>query len=460
MRNSLVLFGVSTSVLILLAGCGTGSSGSSNANSSSNNSSNNSSSNTSNSGSGNSTGSNNNDKGPITWWVPSPSPIPGTLHAAAKAFTLKTGIAVNVESIPWSTYLTKITTAITSGQGPDVLEIGNTWAASLARSGGFVPWTSSMFQSIGGESKFLKTSMSVTGLPGKPPVSVPFLGQTWLLEYNKQLFKQANISSPPTTWSEFMSDAKKLTNPSKGVWGVAAGIGAPTGNSTWDWIMFRQYGGGYYDGNQKVDLTSTANVNALTSYIQWVYPDGIINPALVSDSTGTEDTTEFERGQAAMLLTQNPQQAIQDPSKYGIGLIPLPSPIPKGGSTVMSHVAGENLAIFKGSKHMAADLEFIKFLTDSQEQETVNKAMFELPVTTAGLNTSYFQEPSEKTFGEILDKHAAPMPTEASSNSIQTTIGDTTVSLFRKDISAHGITAKQVKSALSTAEQTVIASNQ
>lgn len=35
---------------------------------------------------------------PITWWIPSPSPIPGTLHAAARRFTKATGIPVHVES--------------------------------------------------------------------------------------------------------------------------------------------------------------------------------------------------------------------------------------------------------------------------------------------------------------------------------------------------------------------------
>lgn len=72
-----------------------------------------------------------------------------------------------------------------------------------------------------------------------------------------------------------------------------------------------------------------------------MYPDQIINPALVTDSTGTLATTEFERGQAAMAFTQDPEQAITNPAGYGIGYIPLPSPMPPGGAQVMSHVAGK-----------------------------------------------------------------------------------------------------------------------
>lgn len=37
--------------------------------------------------------------------------------------------------------------------------------------------------------------------------------------YNKALFKAAGIAHPPTTWSEFQADAKKLTVPSKQQYG-------------------------------------------------------------------------------------------------------------------------------------------------------------------------------------------------------------------------------------------------
>src|SRR5579875_154492 len=396
-------------------------------------------------------------KGPITWWVPGPDPTPNTLKDAAAAFTKKTGIKVNFDQSPWSTFLTKLTTAVTSHQGPDVAEIGNTWASTFARTGGFMPWTSSMYNAIGGESQFLSTSNSVVGAPGKTPISVPFLGQTWLLEYNKSLFKKAGSPKPPTSWSQFYTDAKKLSDPAKGVYGVAAPIGAPTANATWDWIMMTQEGGGYYSKSGQPDFDTSTDAKTLANYVQWVYPDRIINPALIADSTGTLDTTEFERGQAAMLFSQDPQQAVSDPAKYGIGYIPLPSPMPPGGSTVMSHVAGENLSIFNTTTHLSADLEFIKFLLSPTEQEKINKNMYELPVTSTGLKTPYFQTPAEKVFGEILDHHAKPMPTEASSAQLQNLIGPATVTLLRKDASSHNISVSAVKSALSNAQETLAA---
>jgi len=49
-------------------------------------------------------------------------------------FEKQTGVKVNLQVIGWPDLLNKILAATTSGQGPDVLNIGNTWAASLQAS--------------------------------------------------------------------------------------------------------------------------------------------------------------------------------------------------------------------------------------------------------------------------------------------------------------------------------------
>lgn len=395
-------------------------------------------------------------KAPITWWVPSPSPIKGTLHGAAKAFTEKTGIKVNVVSTPWSDYLTKITAAITSGVGPDVVEIGNTWSPTFGRSGGFLNWTPAMYNAIGGKAKFVKTSMEVTGAPGKPAMSVPFLAQTWDMLYNKTMFKKAGLT-PPLTWTEFYADAKKLNDPAKGIYAVANDFGSNSGMQTWLWIMARQNGGNLYNASGQPDFTSNGDVTSMTQMVQWLYPDGILNPANVADTTGTLALTEFESGKAAMYFVQSPTVPKAPPGGYALSYIPLPAHVPPGGAKVMSHIAGENLAIFKGSKHLTEDLQFIKFLTSPQENADVNQKMGELPVTYTALHTPFFQTPTEKVFGHILTTYAAPMPTQPSSATAEEDYAGAFIKLCRQDITQRGITQGQVRSALSAAQAAVAA---
>jgi multiple sugar transport system substrate-binding protein len=313
-----------------------------------------------------------------------------------------------------------------------------------------------MYKAIGGEAKFVKTSMEVTGAPGKPAMSVPFLAQTWDMLYNKAMFKKAGLT-PPRTWTQFYADAKKLNDPKKGVYAVANDFGSNSGMQTWLWIMARQNGGNLYNSSGQPDFTSNGDVKSMTQMVEWLYPDEILNPANVADTTGTLALTEFETGKAAMLFLQSPTIPKTPPGGYGLSYIPLPAHVPPGGAKVMSHIAGENLAIFKGSKHLSEDLEFIKFLTSTQENADVNQKMDELPVTYAALHTPYFQTPTEKIFGHILTTYAAPMPTEASSATAFEDYAGTFIKLCRQDITQHGISESQVRSALASAQATVAA---
>src|SRR4051812_46708667 len=170
------------------------------------------------------------------------------LSKAIAQFTKQTGVKVNFKVIPWPNLFNNITTAITSGQGPDVLNIGNTWSATLQSTGAFLPFEGDSAKAIGGLDKFLKTSLAASGKPGQAPTSVPIYGLSYGLFYNKKLFKAAGISSPPKTWSEFVDDAKKLTKDTNGdgkpdQWGVAVEGASITENAHWAFILGRQNGG-------------------------------------------------------------------------------------------------------------------------------------------------------------------------------------------------------------------------
>ena len=142
------------------------------------------------------------------------------LGRAVKEFKKQSGISVKIKVIPWSDLYNNILTATTSGQGPDVLNIGNTWSASLQATGAFLPFDGEMLNKIGGKSKFLTSSFAASGAPGETPTSVPLYGLSYGLFYNKKLFQEAGISSPPKTWDEFVATAKELTGPSDR-WGMA-----------------------------------------------------------------------------------------------------------------------------------------------------------------------------------------------------------------------------------------------
>ena len=393
------------------------------------------------------------DAGPVVWWVPGPDAIEGTSQVIADQCTKDTGIKVDMQMSPWDGYTTKITTAITSGQVPDVVEIGNTDAPTLANTGAFMTWGDAELAAIGGKDQFVGESLSAYVPTGQQPPSVPFGAGSWLLLYNKELFQKAGIAEPPKTWSEFYKVAKKLSDPSKDQYGVAIAGGTPGAMSTWAWIVGQQYGVPYYTPEGKPHINTPAMVSAMTDLAGWVYPDQIMSPTAVADNSNG-DNALFASGKAAMDITQNPQAAIDHPDKYGIGLIPVPDPLPVGGKAIMSHLAGVNLAIFKDSKHRDAAITIVKCLLGPTAQVTEAKGNVGLPVTHAALADPYFQTPAMKAYGEILS-YAAATPTEASSGQLLQGVGDALVKLYQASAATKSVDPAEVQRALQKVEETV-----
>ena len=118
------------------------------------------------------------------------------LNPELAKFKKATGITVKLQVIGWADLLNRILAATTSGQGPDVVNIGNTWSASLQATGAFLPFNSSTFSQVGGESKFLTSAVGSTGAAGKPPAAVPLYSLAYAMYYNKAMFHGGRHRQP------------------------------------------------------------------------------------------------------------------------------------------------------------------------------------------------------------------------------------------------------------------------
>src|SRR5260370_8897423 len=72
-------------------------------------------------GGGTNTPSASTDKGPIQIWTMEDSTA---FSGLMQNFTTQTGIPVQVEAVPWGNVNDNLTTAVPSGNGPDLMQIG------------------------------------------------------------------------------------------------------------------------------------------------------------------------------------------------------------------------------------------------------------------------------------------------------------------------------------------------
>jgi multiple sugar transport system substrate-binding protein len=370
-------------------------------------------------------------------------------------FTAQTGIKVNITVVPWANLLNNILAAATSGKGPDVLNIGNTWSSTLQATGAFTAFNAANLSDVGGASHFLAGSLSATGVPGKDPVAVPIYSLAYGLYYNKAKFAAAGITTPPATWTDFEADAKKLTSGSN--YALAVEGGSTTENIHTAFTLSQQNGGSFYDSSGKATFDTPGNVAGILQQLNFMQADKIVNPSDAEYSNGTEALKDFATGKTAMVMWQaaagSLKQLGMNAADIGVVPVPLPATLPAGGKKVTSMVAGINLAIFKGSSHQAQDLEFAKFMTSTATQESLNATYGSLPSVKDAYADAAFQTPAVGVFKSVLNSTAAPLPATASESQMETLVGTTIKNLYGEIASGKTVTSSEIAKDLTADQQ-------
>jgi multiple sugar transport system substrate-binding protein len=371
----------------------------------------------------------------LTYWATQQSALISTdqqvLSAALARFTKQTGIKVHLEIPSWTTLYSKILAAIASGNGPDVLNIGNTWSASLQATGALLPFDDATLGQVGGPARFVSTALASTGAAGQPPCSLPLYGQAYALYYNRALFAAAGITRPPATWTEFVADAKRLTKP--GQWGLSLPLGSSALNVHFSFIFGRQNGAQLFDASGKPQLATAPEVDAVTRYVA-LMREHVMDPSVL-EYKAYESQVDVAKGKAAMTFAQTgalgyfASLGLKD---VGVAPIPALTTAPAGARLVSTMVGGTNVAVFKKSAHRDAALRLVKFLTSDAEQVTLNSAYTSLPVVSSAYSSPTFSTPAMTTFRGILADHAEPLPMVPLEGKMETVLGPAVKDLWAR----------------------------
>ena len=177
------------------------------------------------------------------------------------------GITVKHTNFPYADYRKKVAIAISSGDGPDLVQLYYGWLNDYRDSGLIQPLPKDAFSHSDIESNFfaMVSSMKVDGDYWGLPTAVRSLA----LFYNNDLLKEAGLSGPPETLDDFVAYAKKLTkrdgsgNIIQECLALDGGIGQT--HHFWREVLVRHFGGQpYSDDGKKIAYNNEAGVKALT----------------------------------------------------------------------------------------------------------------------------------------------------------------------------------------------------
>lgn len=375
------------------------------------------------------------------------------LNPELQKFTKQTGIKVKLEVVGWPDLLNRVLAATTSGQGPDVVNIGNTWSASLQATGAFLPWTSQNFATIGGSSRFVTSALGSTGASGKPPTAVPLYSIAYALYYNKALFQQVGITSPPATWAELIADGRKLTR--GGVHGLAIEGGSIPENIHHAYIFAKQHGCNFFSPSGAPTFTLPGCVQGVQQFVNLMGADKIVSPG-DAEYDQNQSVSDFASGKVAMLMWQaagaNLQSHGMPPSQYGVAPVPVQSGAPGQGTDVDSMVAGINIAIYKNTHNLAAAEQFVKFMTSSAEQTVLCEKYGAIPPVSSAQQNPAFATPELSVIRNVLATSAVALPQVTGESQFEQLVGTAIKNLFA-DAASGPVSAQTVEQQLATAQQ-------
>ncbi len=327
-------------------------------------------------------------KGPLTVWVM------GDSGANFEKLVAGSGIDVNVVAIPWDSIDEKLTTAVASGSGPDVLEIGLSKLATFAAAGALMP----LDDVIADHPALAPTNFpdgvagTATAVGGKM-VSIPWTSDTRVLFTRTDILAENGIDSPPTTWDELRTDAKKLAARGDGQFGYYI----PQWDAPLPIEMTWSMGGDVIDSSGNVDFDTPAFSKAVDVYTG-LYADGS-----VPKNSDFDQQQGFISGVAPMLVS-GPYlgKGIADAApeldgKWQASLLPAGA----GGS--ISLFAGSNLGVWHNTTHKDAALKLLEYVSQPEQQLAWYNMTGQLPTVKAALSDSTLNaDPNVKVYTDQL----------------------------------------------------------
>jgi multiple sugar transport system substrate-binding protein len=292
-------------------------------------------------------------------------------------FTKQTGIKVNVEAIPWGNVNDKLTTAIASGNGPDLVQVGLSLLPTFVGAGALKNIKPYLAKHPALQSANYLDGVAANKInPTGKVLSVPWVSDVRILFYRKDILAQAGISSPPKTWTEFYKDAAKLATRGSGQYGLYI----PQWDSALPVELTWQAGGSVQDKRGLVTFNTKAFRRAADFYISFY------KSKLVPTASDFDQTQGFVSGASPMVIS-GPYLAgaINDAApelkgKWGVALLPK-------DKTGTSLFAGSNMGVWYKSKHVNESLRLLDYLSKPKEQLTWFKLTNELPTVKAALST-------------------------------------------------------------------------
>ena len=314
-------------------------------------------------------------------------------EALIKPFEDTTGVTVDVEAVPWDNVNEKLTTAVASGDGPDVTQVGLSLLPTFTAAGALEDLKPYLADHATLDDATFLDAVAADKLStdGTMP-SLPWVADTRVLFYRTDIFTEVGLSGPPTTWAEFTAAAEKLAARGSGQFGYYI--------PQWDAplpIQFTwQAGGDVVAADGTINLDTPEFRKAVDLYTSFY------EKKLVPTASDFDQTAGFISGAAPMLISGPylaagiKEQAPELDGKWAVATLPKDV----AGTALF---AGSNLAVWKGSDNVDGALALLDYLSQPATQVAWFTATSQLPTNkVAATDPAVTGDPNLEVYAQQL----------------------------------------------------------
>jgi raffinose/stachyose/melibiose transport system substrate-binding protein len=331
------------------------------------------------------------EKVTITWWHISTAEEHKALwqKLADEYMAAHPNVTIEITVLENEAFKSKMTTVMQSGDPPDIFQSWGGGVMNEYAEAGMLKDITPDLDADGGKWRdtFAPGALGVYAYKGKNygvPWDMGMIG--WW--YNKDLFAQAGIDAPPTTWSEFLEDVQKLKD--AGITPIAVGMGDKwPGMHMWAYLVTRLGGKDNFEGAllRTGSFTDDPFVQAGYKLQELLalepFQDGFLG------ATYGDEATAMGNGKVAMeLMGQWAPAVMNDNSadKEGIGdaLGWFPFPAVEGGAGDPNDAVGGGNGFAIGKNASPEAIDFVKYLSRAESQVQLAEIGVAIPVVKGG----------------------------------------------------------------------------
>ncbi|OKL48376.1 hypothetical protein BSR28_01350 [Boudabousia liubingyangii] len=340
-------------------------------------------------------GSSDDGDGPVTLnlMIWDPAQKPGVQKAVDAFMAENKDIKVELEQVPQDQYYTKLDSALSAGEGPDVM-----WQSSripfYVKGGVIEPLDSYIEKDKIDLGNYSEQITKLYNIDGKQ-YGIPKDQDLWAMVINTKVFNDFGVKIPEGewTWDDMLATAKEIKAKQTkstdrplhydfGIWN-----GYPS--------IFRTLGGEFFNAEMKAGFDSEQGKKAL-ELIENLQKEGLINE--ISNSADFDPVSSLISGSVSMAYIPSWNFSLLQKADAPANTFKL-MPLPSINGKWMMDTNGLSYVMSANSKHKEASWKLIKFLTSDKGAELHAEGGAALPAN----NSAAVQEAFAKANSNLAD---------------------------------------------------------